>query len=217
MMARPNELFAHRLVTRLLDSAVRAHNPKLPPLEDEIRRFVRVMHSSRSHLALNLLMTTASLLDILADETTTPVFATRPPAYRAKPARAAGDEPAADLLHALAALLREHAYDVPTLAELPMSQREALLRFDLTASYTSSLRDGVMGDTVEEACDALVAMNHPDCEELAELGGELQRVLLMFPSADRLAAAFAASIPAPRRDDVELLLDAVRAHFVRWH
>lgn len=79
------------------------------------------------------------------------------------------------------------------------------------------MRDGGMGDTVEESLDEIVGMNHPDCGELAEPGGELQRVLLRFPSAGKLAEAFAETMPTPRRDGVDPLLDAVRAHVAIRH
>ncbi|WP_331765962.1 hypothetical protein [Embleya sp. NBC_00896] len=217
-MTNPKDvLFTGSVVDRLLDVAVAAHLPTTPPLEDELQRFARVMVDSQTVMWMNPLDATAALLDLLAEETDTPVFATRPAAYRDKLARAARDEPIGDFLHGLAALVRELTRVVPPgFDELPMSQWEAGITFSQTCGLTEYMRSGEFDD-VRAAAREIAGMDHPDCQwRIAGLGGELQRLLFMFPRPEAMDAAFAA-VHGPTHADVELLLHAVRTHFAEEH
>ncbi|MFF5761853.1 hypothetical protein ACFY8F_04915 [Streptomyces tanashiensis] len=160
----------------------------------------------------------ASLLDHLADEVGTEAFETRPAEYRQALARAAGDDPAAEFLRSLAALIRERQFrSHPDMTELPLSDWEASGRFPLTSAFVSSMVSGEY-DSVDEALDEVLTSEHPDCHErLGNLAGELQRILYLFRTPAEFDAAFATLMPYVTHARVRHLLDAVHAHFAEQH
>ncbi|MEV4190202.1 hypothetical protein [Streptomyces toxytricini] len=161
----------------------------------------------------------ASLLDALADEYGTARFGTRPAAFRDRLSRAAGDEPVDAFLRSLAELVRDPWFaDCPDYGELPLSQWEALARFDVVNAFASQLPTGEYDRDAEAEARDLVAMDHPDCHgRTADLAGQLQRVLYMFRSPAELDAAFAPVMPSVTSARLRLLLDAVHTHFAEQH
>ncbi|MER5964603.1 hypothetical protein [Streptomyces sp. NPDC002057] len=206
-------------LARLVDLAVASRNPGAAPLEDELQRFSRLMQDSHALAWVMPFGTVAALLDALADEYGTERFGDRPAAGRDRLARAAGDEPVDAFLRSLAELVRDPWFGVcPGYDELPLAQWEALARFDVVNEFASQLPTGEYGSDPEAAARALVAMDHPDCHgRIADLAGQLQRVLYMFRSPAELDQAFAPVMPSVTSARLRLLLDAVHAHFAEQH
>ncbi|MFE5592323.1 hypothetical protein [Streptomyces sp. NPDC056549] len=207
------------VLARLVGLAAASRNPGAAPLEDELQRFSRLMQDSRTIAWAMPFYAAASLLDGLADEYGTERFTARPTEFRARLARAAGDEPADDFLRSLAALVRDPRFsDCPGYDELPLSQWEALARFDVVNEFASQLPTGEYDMNLETEARDLVAMDHPDCHgRVADLAGQLQRVLYMFRSPAELDAAFAPVMPSVTTARLRLLLDSVHAHFAAQH
>ncbi|MET8505114.1 hypothetical protein ABZV60_10730 [Streptomyces sp. NPDC004787] len=207
------------VLARLVDLAAAARNPGAAPLEDELQRFSRLLRDSHAIAWVLPLDAVASLLDAVADEYGTERFAHRPAVFRERLARAAGDEPADAFLRSLADLVRDPWFgDSPGYDELPLSQWEALARFDLVNEFASQLPTGEYDRDPEAEARELVAMDHPDCHgRIADLAGQLQRVLCMFRSPAALDAAFAPVMPSVTHARLRLLLDAVHAHFAAEH
>lgn len=207
------------VLARLVDLAAASRNPGAAPLEDELQRFARLMQDSHTIAWVMPFDAVASLLEVLADEYGTERFAARPTVFRDRLARAAGDEQADTFLRTLAALLRDPWFgDCPGYDELPLSQWEALARFDVVNEFASQLPTGEYGSDPEAEALDLVAMDHPDCHgRIADLAGQLQRVLYMFRSSAELDAAFAPVMPSVTTARLRLLLDAVHAHFKEQH
>ncbi|MFF5973318.1 hypothetical protein ACFY7C_17520 [Streptomyces sp. NPDC012769] len=218
MTSKHDDFFTSGTVGLLLDVALASRNPGAAPLEDELRRLSRFLQDSSATVQMMPLVALASLLDLLADEVGTEAFGTRPAAYREALARAAGDDPPADFLRALAALVRDRQFvSYPDLTELPLSIWEAGARFSLTSAFISSMISGEY-DSVDEALDEILTSEHPDCHErLGNLAGELQRLLYLFRTPAELDAAFADAAPYVTHARVRLLLDAVHAHFAEQH
>ncbi|MER6098895.1 hypothetical protein ABT154_24205 [Streptomyces sp. NPDC001728] len=217
MTTKHHEFLTRGAVGLLLSIAVASRNPGAAPLEDELQRLSRLLQDSRAIAHVMPLESLASLLDLLADEVGTEVFETRPAAYRERLARAAGDDAPTDFLRSLAELVRDsQLLSYPDLTELPLSDWEASARFSLTSAFISSMVSGEY-DSVEEALDEILTSEHPDCQELAHLAGELQRLLYLFRTPAELDAAFATARPHVTHARVRLLLDAVHAHFAEQH
>lgn len=187
------------VLARLLDLAVASRNPGAASLEDELQRFSRLMQDSHTIAWVMPFDAVASLLDGLANEYGTERFATRPAVFRDRLTRAAGDEPVDAFLRSLAELVRDPGFGVcPGYDELLLSQWEALARFDVVNGFASQLPTGEYDRDLEAEARDLVAMDHPDCHRrIADLAGQLQRVLYMFRSPSELDAAFAPIIARP--------------------
>ncbi|MFC9593699.1 hypothetical protein ACFTUC_28430 [Streptomyces sp. NPDC056944] len=217
MTSKHHDFLTSGAVGLLMRVAVASRNPGAAPLEDELQRLSRFLQDSRATSAAMPPAALASLLDLLADEVGTAVFEARPAAYREGLARAAGDDPPTDFLRSLAALIREPQFlSNPDLTELPLSDWEAARRFSLTSAYVSSMVSGEY-DSVDEALEEILTSEHPDCQELADLAGELQRLLYSFRTSVELDAAFATVMPQVTHARIRLLLDAVHAHFAEQH
>ena len=213
-----DEFLIQGAVGLLLRVAVASRNPGAAPLEDELQRLSRFLQDSGpiAHVMPNVVL--ASLLDHLADEVGTEVFETRPTEYRQALVRAAGDDPPADFLRSLAALIRERPFrSYPDMTELPLSGWEATRRFSLTSAFISFMVSGEC-DSVDEALEEILTSEHPDCHErLGNLAGELQRILYLFRTPAEFDAAFATVMPYVTHARVRYLLDAVHAHFAEQH
>ncbi|MFD5372393.1 hypothetical protein [Streptomyces sp. NPDC127103] len=207
------------VLARLVGLAAASRHPGAAPLEDELQRFARLMQDSHTTAWVMPFDAVASLLEVLADEYGTERFAARPTAFSDRLARAAGDEQADTFLRTLAALLRDPWFgDCPGFDELPLSQWEALARFDVVNEFASQLPIGEYGSDPEAEALDLVAMDHPDCHgRIADLAGQLQRVLYMFRSSAEPDAAFAPVMPSVTTARLRLLLDAVHTHFAEQH
>ena len=207
------------VLARLVDLAVASRNPRAAPLEDELQRFSRLMQDSHTIAWVMPFDAVASLVEGLADEYGTERFSIRPAAFRDRLARAAGDEPVDAFLRSLAELVRDPWFgDCPGYDELPLSQWEALARFDVVNEFASQLPTGEYDRDPEAEARELVAMDHPDCHgRIADLAGQLQRVLHMFRSPAELDDAFAPVMPSVTSARLRLLLDAVHAHFAEQH
>ncbi|MEV6078139.1 hypothetical protein AB0L80_23940 [Streptomyces sp. NPDC052069] len=217
MISKQDDLFTSGIVGLLLRTAAASRNPGAAPLEDELQRLSRFLQDSRAIGHVMPLVTLASLLDLLAAEVGAEAFGTRPAAYREELARAAGDDPPADFLRSLAGILRDRRFvSYPDLTQLPLSDWEANGRFSLTSAFVSSMISGEYADQ-DEALEEILTSEHPECEELADLAGELQRLLYLFRTPAELDAAFAAVMPHVTHARVRFLLDAVHAHFAEQH
>ncbi|MFF7178631.1 hypothetical protein [Streptomyces sp. NPDC008121] len=217
MNTQHHEFLTEGAVGLLLRIAVASRNPGAAPLEDELQRLSRYLLDSRATSAAMPPAVLASLLDLLADEVGTEAYETRPAEYRQVLARAAGDDPPADFLHSLAALIRDRQFLFhPNLTELPLSNWEASHRFSLTSAVVSSMVSGEYA-SVDEALEEILTSEHPDCQELADLAGELQRLLYMFRTPAELDSAFATVKPHVTHARVRLLLDAIHVHFAEQH
>lgn len=214
-----NALFTGGVLARVVDLAASSRNPGGDPLEDELQRFARVLQDSHAIAWVMPLDAVAALLDGLAEEYGTEQYAGRPAGFRARLDRAAGDEPVAGFLQSLASLFRAPWFAAcPGLDELPLSQWEALARFDLVNGFASQLPTGEYDRDPRAEARRLVRMDHPDCHErIAALAGELQRVLYMFHTPEALDAAFAPVMPSVTHERLSLLLDAVHTHFAQEH
>ncbi|MFG2292886.1 hypothetical protein [Streptomyces sp. NPDC048603] len=217
MSPQHHEFLTQGAVGLLLRIAVASRSPGAAPLEDELHRLSRYLLDSRATSMAMPPAVLASLLDLLADEVGTEAFGTRPAEYRQALARAAGDDPPADFLRSLAALIRDRQFlSYPDLTELPLSDWEAGHRFSLPSAVIGRMVSGEY-DSVDEALEEILASEHPDCQEFADLAGELQRLLYMFSTPAELDAAFATVKPHMTHARVRLLLDAVHAHFAEQH
>ncbi|MEF9886574.1 hypothetical protein [Streptomyces sp. P9-A4] len=217
MTTKHHEFLTRGAVGLLLSIAAASRNPGAAPLEDELQRLSRLLQDSRAIAHVMPLESLASLLDLLADEVGTEVFETRPAAYRERLARAAGDDAPTDFLRSMAELVRDRQLlSYPALTELSLSDWEASARFSLTSAFISSMVSGEY-DSVDEALDEILTSEHPDCQELADLAGELQRLLYLFRTPAELDAAFATARPHVTHARVRRLLDAVHAHFAEQH
>ncbi|MFJ9428319.1 hypothetical protein ACIRQY_01535 [Streptomyces sp. NPDC101490] len=219
-MTEPTDaLLTSGVLARLVGLAAASRNPGAAPLEDELQRFSRLMRDSHTIAWVMPFEAVASLLDGLADECGTERFTTRPAVFRDRLARAAGDEPADAFLRSLAELVRDPWFGVaPGYDELPLSQWEALARFDVVNEFASQLPTGEYGIDPEAEARDLVAMDHPDCHDrIADLAGQAQRLLCMFRSPAELDAAFAPVMPSVTDARLRLLLAAVHAHFAEQH
>ncbi|MDV9187440.1 hypothetical protein R6L23_04260 [Streptomyces sp. SR27] len=217
MTTKHHEFLTQGAVGLLLSIAVASRNPGAAPLEDELQRLSRLLQDSRAIAHVMPLESLASLLDLLADEVGTEVFETRPVVYRERLARAAGDDAPADFLRSMAELIRDRRLlSYPDLTELPLSDWEASARFSLTSAFIASMVSGEY-ESVDEALDEILTSEHPDCQELADLAGELQRLLYLFRTPAELDAAFATARPHVTHARVGRLLDAVHAHFAEQH
>ncbi|MER5964602.1 hypothetical protein [Streptomyces sp. NPDC002057] len=218
MTSKHQDFLTSSAVGLLLRVALASRNPGAAPLEDELQRMARFLLDSRATAAAMPPDALASLLDLLADEVGTKAFEDRPARYRRDLARAAGDEPPAEFLHALAAIMRDPRLRLyPDMTELPLSGWEAGARFSLSSAVISSMVSGEY-DSVAEAVDEILTSEHPDCHErLGDLAGELQRLLYLFRTPAELDAAFAHVMPHMTEARVRYLLDAVHAHFAEQH
>ncbi|MFI8825093.1 hypothetical protein [Streptomyces sp. NPDC053431] len=218
MISKQDDFLTSGVVGLLLRVAVASRNPGAAPLEDELQRLSRFLQDSGTVTVVMPHVALASLLDLLADEVGTEVFGTRPAEYRQALARAAGDDPPADFLRSLAALIRERQFrSYPEMTNLPLSGWEASGRFRLTSAFVSSMISGEY-DSVDEALEEILGSEHPDCHEhLGNLAGELQRLLYLFRTPADLDAAFATVMPHVTHARVRHLLDAVHAHFAAQH
>ncbi|MFE1228348.1 hypothetical protein [Streptomyces sp. NPDC058745] len=218
MISKHDEFLTQGTVGLLLRIAVASRNPGAAPLEDELQRLSRFLLDSRATSAAMPPAVLASLLDLLANEVGTEAFESRPAEYRQALAWAAGDDPSADFLRAMAALIRDRQFLMyPDMTELPLSGWEASGRFSLTSAFVSSMVSGEY-DSVDEALDEILTSEHPDCHErLGDLAGELQRILYLFRTRAEFNAAFATVMPHVTHARVRYLLDAVHAHFAEQH
>ncbi|MFB8403191.1 hypothetical protein [Streptomyces sp. NPDC055912] len=218
MTTNHDEVLTQGVVGLLLRVAVASRNPGAAPLEDELQRLSRFLQDSGPLAQVMPNVVLASLLGLLADEVGTEAFETRPVEYRQALTRAAGDDPPADFLCSLAALVREPEFrSCPDVTELPLSDWEASGRFSLTSAFVSWMVSGEY-DSVDEALDEVLAGEHPDCHErLGNLAGELQRILYLFRTPAELDAAFATVMPYVTHARVRHLLDAVHTHFAEQH
>lgn len=212
-------LFTSGVLARVVDLAAFARNPGADPLEDELQRFARLTQDSHALAWVMPLDAVAALLEGLAEEYGTETFAGRPAVFRTRLARAAGDEPVPGFLRSLASLIRAPWFGAaPGLDELPLSQWEALARFDLVNGFAAQLPTGEYDRDPRAEARELVRMDHPDCQgRIAALAGELQRVLYMFRTPEALDAAFAPVMPSVTHERLSLLLDAVHTHFAQEH
>ncbi|MEV7614939.1 hypothetical protein [Streptomyces sp. NPDC089799] len=217
MQPTPSAVFLESPATRLIDLAIRAREGGRDgsSLDDEIRRYNRVVRNSWRADWNCPPYTAAAMLDLIAVVVATPgPLVPLPASFEEKLARAADGMDQAEYLHALAEMVRildreqPAAYD-----ELAMAAWELSLLFPHLNGFSAELDDG--GHPSFAAAVASGVLNeHPYCVEPAvPYTTEAQLGLTLFPDEHSLGRY----VPWATRDRLRELLDVVNDHMQREH
>lgn len=218
MQSNTAALFNSGPAMRLLEIALRAQDPSGGvTLDDELRRYVRVIRSVRTAEWNCSAYTAAGLLDLIAELLSSPSPEPLSKDFLERLDRAAEGITPAEYLRTLAGVVRLVDRE-PTAGyrKVPMGGWEADLAFPLLGGFTMVL-DESMGPTAESAA-SYAGGEHPYCREfLASLAAEAHRALVLFPDAAALRANLWPAIPWISADLLRELLRAVDDHLLREH
>ncbi|MEU3772224.1 hypothetical protein AB0F11_03225 [Streptomyces sp. NPDC032472] len=217
MQKPPVALFSGGPVVRLVDLAlsVQGSDGKLS-LDDELRRYVRVVGKNRTADWNCPVRVAAALLELAGDFVAGPEgLAVCPPEFRGKVARAADGMDPAEYLRMLAELLRIIDREpAPEYEELAMAGWEFLQTFPHLFGFDAILMDEGAASGLSQAVLTAVTNEHPYCRDLAAAyTTEAQRALVLFPGerclADRLVWA--------TRTGLREIIDTLDDHMQREH
>ncbi|MCX5437579.1 hypothetical protein OG564_28135 [Streptomyces sp. NBC_01280] len=209
-------LFSDGPAPRLLDLAIQAQESKGElSLDDEIRRYIRVVRGNWIANWNCSVYTASGVLELTADsvehgEGPAPF----PPEFQKKVEQAAGDVNPAEYLRMLAEIVRILDRE-PSLeyGELPMGGWEFRLTFPYLFGFDAILMDEgdqEFADTVRAA----VTNEHPYCaESAAAYTTEAQRALVLFPGPDGLKPR----LYWATRARLQELIATVNEHMQREH
>ncbi|MCP3818854.1 hypothetical protein NLX86_12260 [Streptomyces sp. A3M-1-3] len=207
-------------MVRLIDLAIRVQESTgALSLDEEIRRYIRVVRKSDTAEWSCSAHAAAALLDFVGDFLAAGGLDSAPPEFRQKLAQASeGIEPA-EYLQTLAGIVRILDRDLPPeYSELPMNTWEVGLTFPLLRGFTAALTDDLESVTLSDSVRAYIATEHPFCpESLAPWAAEAHRALVLFPDAESLQANLLQPIPWISADALRELLRTVDEHMMREH
>ncbi|MFF4263006.1 hypothetical protein [Streptomyces virginiae] len=202
--------------TRLIDLAIRVQEAGGgPSLDDEIRRYNRMIRSSWRADWNCPPFTAAALLDFIGFALSSPGFlASRPKAFDEKLSRAADGMDPVEYVHMLAGMVRILDREPPApYDELPMSRWELSATFPHLDGFTAEMMDGGH-DSFTDAVAGYVTNEHPYCTDVAvPLTTEAQRALVLFPD-ERSLGRYVSWISRGRLHE---LLETVNDHMQREH
>ncbi|PKV87331.1 hypothetical protein [Streptomyces sp. TLI_146] len=213
-------LFTGGPVAHLLDLAIRVQASQgALSLDDEIRRYARLVAASRTADQNCPVRTGAALLDFLGDLLERKALGDVPQEFTEKLSAASEGTDPAEYLHTLAGIVRILDRDLPPeYGELPMNSWEAGLAFPHLARFTAQLTDDLESATVADAVRAYIAAEHPFCSDsLAPWVAEAHRALVLFPDAAAQRENLLPAIPWSSPDALRELLGAVDDHMRREH
>ncbi|MFF1482281.1 hypothetical protein ACFVYD_32810 [Streptomyces sp. NPDC058301] len=213
-------LFTGGPVAHLLDLAIRVQASRgALSLDDEIRRYGRLVAASGTAHRNCPVRTGAALLDFLGDLLERKALDGAPLEFLEKVSAAAEGSDPAEYLHMLAGIVRILDRDLPPeYGELPMNAWEAGLAFPYLAGFTARLTDDLESATVADAVRAFIAAEHPFCpDSLAPWAAEAHRALVLFPDADAVRRNLLPAIPWISPDALRELLATVDEHMLREH
>ncbi|MFI1175570.1 hypothetical protein [Streptomyces melanogenes] len=220
MQSHTSALFTAGPVAHLLDLAIRVRASQgALSLDDEIRRYGRLVADSGTANRTCPVRTGAALLDFLGDLLERDALDGAPQEFRAKLSTAAEGTDPAQYLHTLAGIVRVLDRDLPPeYTELPMNTWEVGLAFPCLTGFTAQLTDDLDSATVADAVRALIAAEHPFCpDSLAPWAAEAHRALVLFPDAAAQRENLLHTIPWISPDALRELLHTVDGHMLREH
>ncbi|MFF1367010.1 MULTISPECIES: hypothetical protein [Streptomyces] len=202
--------------TRLIDLAIRVQETGGGlSLDDEIRRYNRMIRNSWRANWNCPPFTTAALLDFIGVVISSPEFlASRPRTFDEKISRAAGGMDPAEYVHMLAGMVRILDREPPAqYDELPMSRWELSATFPHLDGFTAEMMDGGHA-SFADAVTSYVTNEHPDCADVAvAITTEAQRALVLFPDEQSLGRY----VSWISRQRLHALLETVNDHMQREH
>jgi len=212
-------LFIDGPVKRVLDLAatVRESEGTLD-LDTELRRFIRLTHTTMATDWICPIATVNAMLDHVA-RLCAEGGEEIPREFRALLQRAAGDADATEFLHALAGRLRaleqnrSEDYDV-----LPLSRWEIEVRFPQLYGFGYNWLYEGEHESIRDAVEACTAGEHPYCAEfLSPMAAEAQTALVLFPGEQEMKENLASVVFWATPGNVREFLDAVNEHMRREH
>ncbi|MFG3252221.1 hypothetical protein [Streptomyces sp. NPDC048172] len=222
-------VFGEAPVIHLLGIAAEAQGPaRSPTLDDELARLDRTIGiSSTASWALPM-STLAALLELIADILEADPAHDTPPAFRAALERAAEGTDPPGYLRTLAGLVRLDAdrqyvdhrelrcAPWETDALFPRLQRFGNQWLDARGSGDGA-GAGHFAYGVRQGIEHIHADLHGCPEQLAALGAEAQRMLLLFPTPRRLRDNVRSRLHWATQDTVRTVLTQLTDHMDRHH
>lgn len=217
-------MFNNGPAMRLLELAIRVQESRgALSLDDEIRRYIRLVRKSGTAEWNCSAYTAAALLDFIGEFLANGTLEATSREFREKLAQASdGAETAAeaaDYLATLAGVVRILDRE-PTAeyGELPMNPWEAGLTFPLLSGFTAFLTDDLESTSLSESVRSYIGNEHPFCAEfLAPLAAEAHRALVLFPDADSLRGNLLGPIPWISGNALRDVLGTVDTHMTHDH
>ncbi|MEW2080550.1 hypothetical protein [Streptomyces sp. NPDC005283] len=208
------DLFEDGPILRLLDFT---HGSTL---EDDVVRFCRTVRNSAQADWVMPLNAVAALLELTAEKVSTAAPETIPERFRQKLRQAAGDTAGSEYLRVLAELIRPFDRQaIPSVRELPLGSLEIRVRFSRTIDFGLSWIAPGEYTTDEEAITAGVESEHPShcLDVIPLLAGEVQELLMLFPSEEELTHAVRGEISWVSRPVLEDIIRLAAAHMAQPH
>ncbi|MGW0766033.1 hypothetical protein [Streptomyces sp. NPDC002676] len=216
MQQIPPSLLSEGPAPRILDIAIAAQESKGKlSLDDEIRRYIRVVSGDKIAQWNCSVYAATGILDVIADHIdATSDFESLPSHFQDRMKRACGDMAPADYLRTLAEIVRSHdRQPPPEYWELPMERWEFLQTFPYLFGLDAILMDEGDKDFAS-VVRSVVTDEHPYCHErAAAYTTEAQRALALFPGPDALAERLSWAT----RTRLQELLATVNDHMQQEH
>ncbi|MFF5772824.1 hypothetical protein ACFY8V_10265 [Streptomyces californicus] len=209
-------LFSNGPVMRVISLALAVQESKgRLSLDDEIRRYIRVIETNWTANWNCPVYTTAAALDNAADSVASSGSLDGYPSEFADKVRHAADgmDPS-EYLRILAEVVRgHHRKPYPEYEQLPMAGWEFPQTFPSLFGLGAVLMDE--GDApLPDLVTGFVAAEHPYCHErAADLSAEVQRALALFPGEQGIAR----HLPWAHRGGLQELINAVNDHMQQEH
>lgn len=205
-------------ISRIIDLAIACRETG-SALEDELARFCRTLETSNAAAWALPSATVSALLDLLSEEFDGTKFPRTPAGFDERLSKAAGGLKNSEFLQLVAGLFRTlDRQALPDFQELPMAAWEVRVRYPRIARFGWWVESGEY-DVFEEGLKAGVESEHPSLcrQELPYLAAELQESLLLFPSAEALAAGLQPTIPWATDPILREILQLIHVHFAEQH
>ncbi|MFH8734694.1 MULTISPECIES: hypothetical protein [unclassified Streptomyces] len=220
MKSYTGALFNSGPVERLLDLAARCQESSgASPLDDDLRRFIRIVENSNAAHWACPISTVAALLEFLGDVVDGDSAPFVPAEFQQRLLQVADGAGGGEYLRTLAGIIRILSQGpVADYAELPMAAWEARVLFPRLGGFGANwIYDGEYA-SIEDSVRAAVDSEHPYCPEfLSPLAAEAQTALVLFPEQESFRVNISEQVPWASIASVRELLALINDHMRHEH